>query len=76
MDAARLANAVVALDCTPAALTWKSGVGFLSLGGTKNSCMSVEAVILFDPKRLGNLNCGANVRLISFRNTAFLAREW
>ena len=51
MDGARFANAVVALGCSPAALTWKAGVDVLSFGGSKNGCLGVEAVILFDPAR-------------------------
>jgi threonine aldolase len=51
MDGARFANALVALGCTPAELTWKAGIDALSFGGTKNGCLGVEAVILFDPAR-------------------------
>jgi len=51
MDGARFANALVTLGCTPAEITWKAGVDALSFGGTKNGCMGVEAVILFDPAR-------------------------
>ena len=51
MDGARFANALAALGCTPAELTWKAGVDALSFGGTKNGCLGVEAVILFDPAR-------------------------
>lgn len=51
LDGARLANAVVALGCTPAEMTWKLGVDAVSFGGTKNGCMGVEAVIFFDPAR-------------------------
>lgn len=51
MDGARFANALVSLGCTPAEMTWKSGVDVLSFGGTKNGLMGVEAVILFDPAR-------------------------
>ena len=51
MDGARLANALVSLGCTPAELTWRAGVDVLSFGGTKNGCMGVEAVILFEPAR-------------------------
>lgn len=47
MDGARFANALVHLDCTPAGMTWKSGVDALSLGATKNGAMMAEAVILF-----------------------------
>jgi threonine aldolase len=51
MDGARFANAVAALGCTPAELTWRAGVDALSFGGTKNGLLGVEAVILFDPAR-------------------------
>ena len=51
MDGARFANALVAAGCSPAEMTWKAGVDALSLGGTKNGLMGVEAVILFDPAR-------------------------
>ena len=51
MDGARFANALVAAGCTPAELTWKAGVEVLSFGGTKNGCLGVEAVVLFDPAR-------------------------
>ena len=51
MDGARFANALVALGCTPAELTWKAGVDALSFGASKNGCVGVEAVILFDPAR-------------------------
>lgn len=50
LDGARFANALVALDCSPAEMSWKAGVDALSFGGTKNGCMGVEAVIFFDPK--------------------------
>lgn len=49
LDGARFANALVALDCSPAEMTWKAGIDALSLGGTKNGCAGVEAVIFFDP---------------------------
>lgn len=48
MDGARFANALAALGCTPAEMTWKAGVDVLSFGGTKNGCLGVEAVLLFD----------------------------
>lgn len=51
MDGSRLANALATLDCSPAELTWRAGVDVLSLGGTKNGCLGVEAVVLFDPAR-------------------------
>ncbi|WP_413205281.1 threonine aldolase family protein [Rhodospirillum sp. A1_3_36] len=51
MDGARFANAVAALGCSPAELTWKAGVEVLSLGGTKGGCLAAEAVVLFDPAK-------------------------
>jgi len=49
LDGARFANALVTLGCSPAEMTWKSGVDALSFGGTKNGLMGAEAVIFFDP---------------------------
>jgi threonine aldolase len=51
LDGARFANALVALGCTPAEMTWKAGVDVVSFGGTKNGCMGVEAVVFFDPAK-------------------------
>lgn len=51
MDGARFANALVALGCSPAEMTWKRGVDMLSFGGTKNGCWCAEAIVLFDPAR-------------------------
>lgn len=50
MDGARFANAVAALGCSPAEMTWKAGVDAVSMGGTKNGCLGVEAVIFFSPE--------------------------
>lgn len=48
MDGARLANAVAALGCTPAAITWEAGVDALSFGGTKNGLAVGDAVVFFN----------------------------
>ncbi|MGL5448411.1 MAG: threonine aldolase family protein [Rhabdaerophilum sp.] len=48
MDGARFSNALVSLGCSPAEMTWKSGIDVLSLGGTKNGCLMAEAVVFFD----------------------------
>ncbi len=48
MDGARFANALVSLGCTPAEMTWKSGVDILSFGGTKNGCWCAEAIVIFN----------------------------
>lgn len=49
LDGARFANACVALNATAAEMSWKAGVDAVSFGGTKNGCMGVEAVVVFDP---------------------------
>ncbi|WP_300059620.1 low specificity L-threonine aldolase [uncultured Roseobacter sp.] len=51
LDGARFANALVALGCTPAEMTWKAGVDVVSFGGTKNGCLGVEAVVFFDAEK-------------------------
>ena len=48
LDGARIANALVALDCSPADLTWRAGVDAVSLGATKNGGLSAEAIVVFD----------------------------
>lgn len=47
MDGARFANALVALGCTPAAITWQAGVDLLSFGASKNGALGVEALVVF-----------------------------
>ena len=47
MDGARFSNALAALDCSPAEMSWKRGVDILCLGATKNAALAAEAVILF-----------------------------
>ena len=51
MDGARFANALCALDVSPADMTWRQGIDVLSFGGTKNGCFAAEAVVFFDPAR-------------------------
>ncbi len=47
LDGARFANAVAALGCTPAELSWRAGVDLLVLGGTKNGALAAELVVVF-----------------------------
>lgn len=47
MDGARFANALVALGCTPAEMTWKAGVDVLCFGATKNGALMGEAIVVF-----------------------------
>ena len=80
LDGARFANALVATGATAAELTWKAGVDVLSFGGTKNGCLGVEAVVIFDPakawefelrrKRAGHLM--SKHRYLSAQMTAYL----
>ncbi len=80
MDGARFANALVALNCTPAEMTWQAGVNVLSFGATKNGVLSAEAIVLFDTelademafrrKRGGHLF--SKMRMLSAQMDAYL----
>lgn len=56
MDGARFANAVVALGCELADITWRAGVDILSFGGTKNGTMGADAVVAFKPELAHDLD--------------------
>lgn len=83
LDGARFANAMVALGCTAAEMSWKAGVDVVSFGGTKNGCMGVEAVVFFDPakawefelrrKRAGHLF--SKHRYLSAQMAGYLAND-
>jgi threonine aldolase len=83
MDGARFANALATLGCTPAELTWKSGVDVLSFGATKNGALAAEAVIFFNPalaagferrrKRAGQL--WSKMRFLSAQLVAYLEND-
>jgi threonine aldolase len=83
VDGARFANALVGLGCTPAELTWKSGVDVLSFGATKNGALAAEAVIFFDPaeardfeyrrKKSGHLL--SKMRVVSAQLETYLAND-
>jgi threonine aldolase len=49
MDGARFANALARLGCSPAELTWRSGIDVLSFGVTKNGGLLCDAIVVFDP---------------------------
>ena len=51
MDGARFANALVALGCTAAEMSWRAGIDALSFGATKNGALACEAVVFFDKNR-------------------------
>ena len=81
MDGARFANAVAALDCTPADISWRAGIDVLSFGASKNGALAAEAIVVFDPaiaatvafrrKRGGHLF--AKARLLAAQFDAYLA---
>jgi threonine aldolase len=48
MDGARFGNAIAALGCSPADLTWRAGVDVLSFGATKGGALACEAVVFFN----------------------------
>jgi threonine aldolase len=80
LDGARIANAVAALGCSPADVTWRAGVDVLSLGATKNGALSAEAIVVFDDriaeelvyrtKRAGHVT--SKMRFQSAQLTAYL----
>ncbi|SEN89251.1 threonine aldolase family protein [Palleronia pelagia] len=49
LDGARFANALVTANHSPADMTWRAGIDAVSLGGTKNGLLGVEAAVFFDP---------------------------
>jgi threonine aldolase len=55
MDGARFANALLTLGCTPAEMTWKSGIDIVSFGATKNGCFAAEAVVFFDKAKAAEM---------------------
>ena len=83
LDGARIANALVALDCSPADLTWRAGVDAVSLGATKNGGLSAEAIVVFDDvaadelvyrtKRSGHVT--SKMRFQSTQMLAYLADD-
>jgi threonine aldolase len=52
LDGARFGNAVAALGCHPADLTWRAGIDMLSFGASKNGCLAAEALIFFERHEL------------------------
>ena len=50
MDGARFANAVARLGCSPAEMSWRSGVDIMSFGATKNGGALCDAIVVFNPE--------------------------
>ncbi|MDB5659184.1 MAG: low specificity L-threonine aldolase [Cypionkella sp.] len=51
LDGARFANSLVTSNASAAQMTWAAGIDVVSFGGTKNGCLGVEAVVIFDPAK-------------------------
>ena len=76
MDGARFANAVAALNLTPADITWRAGVDVLCFGGTKMGLPVGEAIVFFD-RQLGeefSFRCKQAGQLAS--KMRFLSAPW
>lgn len=56
MDGARFANACAALKVTPREMTTDLGIDILTFGGTKNSLMFGEIVVILNPKLQKNFS--------------------
>lgn len=76
MDGARFGNAVAALGASPAAVTWKAGVDFLSFGGTKNGCWAAEAIVVFSPEKLRDLSARRQRAGQTFSKARFVAAQF
>jgi threonine aldolase len=76
MDGARFANACASLGCSPADLTWRSGVDVLCFGGTKNGMAVGEAILFFNQKLAEDFDyrCKQAGQLAS--KMRFLAAPW
>ncbi|HEY1631660.1 MAG TPA: low specificity L-threonine aldolase [Rhizomicrobium sp.] len=83
MDGARFANALAALNCSPAEATWKAGVDALAFGASKNGALMAEAAVFFRAedardfayrrKRAGQLV--SKMRFVSAQFEAYLADD-
>lgn len=76
MDGARFGNAVAALGVTPAELTWKAGVDFLSFGATKNGCWAAEAIVVFTPGLLPHMEQRRQRAGHTFSKARFVAAQF
>ncbi|MDP3896673.1 MAG: low specificity L-threonine aldolase [Mesorhizobium sp.] len=76
MDGARFANALVALDATPAEMTWKRGIDLVSFGGTKNGCWCAEALVVLDPAKAGDLPFLRKRAAQLFSKSRFIAAQF
>ncbi|MBT5187342.1 MAG: low specificity L-threonine aldolase [Kordiimonadaceae bacterium] len=83
MDGARFANALDKIGCSPAEMTWKSGVDALSFGTTKNGTLGAEVAIFFNDtddgsfiyRRMRSGNLISKMRFISAQIMAYLEND-
>jgi threonine aldolase len=83
MDGARIANAVVTLDCSLKEITADCGVDVLSFGGNKNGLMFGECIVFLHPGlsenfkylRKQSTQLPAKMRFISAQYIAYLKNE-
>jgi threonine aldolase len=54
MDGARFSNAVAAIGCEPADVTWRAGVDILTFGATKNGALAAELIVVFRNPKLAD----------------------
>ncbi|MGZ8239316.1 MAG: threonine aldolase family protein [Methylobacter sp.] len=76
MDGARFANALVALNLTPAEMTWKCGVDIVSFGATKNGCWCAEALVFMHPQMAADLPFIRKRAAQLFSKTRFIASQF
>lgn len=76
MDGARFANALVALDLSPAEMTWRLGVDIISFGATKNGCWCAEALVFTDPRLAKDLPFIRKRAAQLFSKTRFIACQF
>jgi len=76
MDGARFANALVALNLSPADMTWKLGVDIVSFGATKNGCWCAEALVFMNPKMSNDLPFIRKRAAQLFSKSRFIASQF
>jgi len=76
MDGARFANALAALNLSPAELSWKLGVDILSFGATKNGCWCAEALVYMNPETAKDLPFIRKRAAHLFSKTRFIACQF
>jgi threonine aldolase len=71
VDGSRFANAIAALNCEPADLTWRGGVDLLSFGATKNG----EPLSASTPPARKILRAGASAAVTSLARAVIRRRN-